>query len=226
MKKSFAFICVFTLFLSIVFANGTRDVPTDLPEDLKTTKEKLEALNRSEPIELRGGITVQVENIEVLPDGAYIVAHMIKMKADYERDVFFDFEYPLDLLQTGFERLMDDGKSIYRITPISNIAAFRTIDNLDIFVWHSGKRLPIQKYKLLINVSVPSQLLIRGDEKHIPSYRTIFVFHPFEEGSVEGAWIPITNPKSGVISVNRSSEAIDFVINEWPVNDKMICSGP
>jgi len=149
-------------------------------------------------------LNVTICDIEIsglLQKGEYhLVVGELDMKENYKR--YVEYKIPGELTV---------------VTPLIN---------LDLYGQSKvGKIVNIQGEKpekgIEVIVSVPIKLIT--SKTTVKDDKNIELFFYIDE---DDKWVTFNDPRSGVSSLKRSGDSIVFNITKWPINDRMIASGP
>jgi hypothetical protein len=221
--KRWLIVFAVLLFVLPIFSEGRQDDYSDLPDEYRSLTADMKALRKGEVIEIEN-FFIEALLPDNFPAEAQLAVRMIEMKEEYknrEPIVVSDLKGTLLL---GVERISNGGQLVHRsvASERGGISLF-PLNNLDIFILQNGKKHPIEDYGVQVRVSIPFSFLETANRGTEPSYQLIFVFDP---AMGKGTWLPLTHPRSGITSFTRNPDSLEFVISQWPIDDKMICSGP
>jgi len=167
------------------------------------------------------GLKIWAKFQKQLPEKHFLVIKFSDMKYGYKRHEVIKLDNNrlsfFDHIETKGEENNFDHKVI--LEPIS--FDFKLFDNLDIFVEYGDDRMAIQGFDIEVIVRIPLSNFNSKYEEHL----FLIVFDDKIEGDVRN-WFPISDSKSGIISYTKTQDYIEFVISEWPDDDRMIAYGP
>ena len=209
MRKIYIICLVLIVLSQAAWGDGTHEKPTAPGVILLPDGKEVDFMG----IELTANYGSKLGNLKVYAQDA-------PMKEDYQTDT----KIPVKGLNWGgFEihKTKEDGKVVHilKVEEIKKEGNIYPISNLDIYVYDNGEKIPISKYEVTVTVKMSYEVLKTVNSGQAPSKQILFIFD-------RDMWIPIDDPRSGIIEIKHFPDHIEFIIVDWPANDRMFCSGP
>lgn len=204
-KKSFVFGILFIVLAAALWSEGAYDL-TDLKGTVQLTNGKTYNL---------GGIRLKADYGDL--QGGKLYAASIEMKDGYEAGK----SYPVSGLGGCIISVKkgEDG-SHKAAVKMSGEGALYPFMNLDLYVKQGSRRKPIENFGVSVIVTIPYKLLEKWNKTRAGEDQVVFTY-------IDGnTWVPIEDPSSGVKGIQRLKDRIEFIIVHWPVNDRLMSSGP
>ncbi len=209
MRKIYVICLVLIVFSQAIWSNGHNEGPNDSGYIFLPDGKEIEFM----------GIKLTADYSKELGD-LKVYALEASMKDVYkERDKFH--VKGLDWGGIEIHKSSEDGNIIHTlaIEKVRNEGFIYPMFNLDIFVEANGEKFPISKYNVSVTVKIPHEILKTANSSRAVVDQILFVFD-------DDIWMPVDDPRSGIIEVKHFHEYIEFIIIDWPADDKMFCSGP
>lgn len=205
-KKSFIFSILFIVLASALWSEGTHDI-TGLSGKIQLTKGKTYKL---------GEIRLKADYDDL--QGGKLYAASIEMKDGYK----IGKSYPVSGLGGCIISVKkgEDGSHEAEVK-MSGTGYLYPFMNLDLYVEQGSRLKPIENFGVSVTVIIPYKLMEMWNKTRAGKDQVIFTYI-----DDINTWVPIEDPSSGVKGIRRLKDRIEFTIIRWPVNDKMMSSGP